>query len=44
MFNFVQNFKNASLKSFRVDLPDEYAFPASYPGAKDYPTPQFLKK
>ena len=26
-------------KSFRVDLPDEYAFPASYPGAKDYPTP-----
>lgn len=25
MFNFVQNFKNASLKSFRVDLPDEYA-------------------
>ena len=26
MFDFVQNFKNSSLKSFRVDLPDEYAF------------------
>jgi len=30
MFNFVQNFKNASLKSFRVDLP----FPGILSGRK----------
>lgn len=34
--NHMSKFKQ---KAFRLELPDEYAFPASYPGAKHYPAP-----
>lgn len=35
------NFKNTPKKpkAFRVELPDEYAFPGSFPGAKNYTKP-----
>lgn len=31
--------KKIRRKAFRVELPDKYAFPANYPGSKDYIKP-----
>lgn len=41
MKNIFQHFKDSfnQPKGFRVELPDEYAFPGPYPGAKHYPAP-----